>query len=165
MAIACGIRAPEFALTSTTGKSLILSKVLADGPAVLAFFKVSCPVCQYAFPFLERLWQVHKTEAVTFIGISQDNAADTANFVKKYGVTFPIALDDPARFVVSNAYKLTNVPSIFLINRAGEIEISSVGWSRKDIEEINTRLSMMDAAQQQHPLFRAGEDVAEFKAG
>lgn len=165
MALACGIRAPEFALTSTSGKSLILSKVLADGPAVLAFFKVSCPVCQYAFPYLERLWQVHKTEAVTFIGISQDNAADTANFVKKYGVTFPVALDDPGRFIVSNAYKLTNVPTVFLVDQDGEIQVSSVGWARKDIEEINAKLSMIDAAQQQHPVFRPGEDVAEFKAG
>lgn len=165
MAIACGVRAPEFALTSTSGKSLILSKVLSDGPVVLAFFKVSCPVCQYAFPYLERLWQVHKTEAVTFIGISQDNAKDTANFVKKYGITFPVALDDPARYIVSNAYKLTNVPTVVLIDRDGEIQVSSVGWSRKDVEEVNSRLSLMDAAQSQHPIFRPGEDVAEFKAG
>lgn len=143
----------------------MLSRLLTDGPVVLAFFKVSCPVCQYAFPYLERMWQVHKSEAVTFVGVSQDNANDTAAFVKRYGLSFPIALDDPARYVVSNAYKLTNVPSIFLIDRAGEIEVSSVGWSRKDIEEINLKLSMMDAAQQQHPIFRPGEEVAEFKAG
>ncbi len=165
MALACGIRAPEFALTTTSGKSLILSKLLNDGPVVLAFFKVSCPVCQYAFPYLERLWQVHKTEAVSFIGVSQDNANDTATFVKKYGVTFPVVLDDPARYIVSNAYKLTNVPTAFLINRGGEIEVGSVGWSRKDIEEINIKLSMMDAAEQQHPVFRPGEQVAEFKPG
>ncbi len=165
MALACGIRAPEFALTSTSGKPLILSEVLSHGPVVLAFFKVSCPVCQYAFPFLERMWQVHKTEAVTFIGVSQDNANETASFVKKYGITFQVALDDPARYVVSNAYKLTNVPSVFLVNRDGDIEVSSIGWSRKDMEEINLKLSMMNAAQRQHPIFRAGEDVAEFKAG
>ena len=165
MAIACGIRAPEFALTSTSGKSLLLSEVLKDGPAVLAFFKVGCPVCQYAFPYLERLWQLHKTEAVTFVGISQDNAKDTESFVDKYGVTFPVALDNPARYVVSNAYKLTNVPSIYFIDRDGEIQVSSVGWSRKDIEGINIKLSMMDSAQQQHPIFRSGEEVADFKAG
>ena len=165
MALACGIRAPEFALTTTSGKSLILSKLLNDGPVVLAFFKVSCPVCQYAFPYLERLWQVHKTEPVSFIGVSQDNANDTASFVKKYGVTFPVVLDDPARYIVSNAYKLTNVPTAFLINRGGEIEVGSVGWSRKDIEEINIKLSMMDAAEQQHPVFGPGEQVAEFKPG
>jgi peroxiredoxin len=165
MAIACGVKAPEFALTSTKGKSLVLSEVLKRGPAVLAFFKVGCPVCHYAFPYLERLWQVHKTEPVTFIGISQDNVTETETFVKKYGTTFPVALDDPARYIVSNAYKLTNVPTVYLVDRDGEIQVSSVGWARQDIEEINLKLSMMDPAQQQYPVFKPGEDVAAFKAG
>src|SRR5690349_22083299 len=104
-------KAPDIALSTVSGKPFVLSEALTGGPIVLAFFKVSCPVCQYAFPYLERMWQVHKTEAVTFVGVSQDNANDTAAFVKRYGLSFPIALDDPARYVVSNAYKLTNVPS------------------------------------------------------
>jgi peroxiredoxin len=165
MAVACGVKAPNFALTSTKGKSLILSEILERGPLVLGFFKVSCPVCQYAFPYLERLWQVHKTEAVTFLGISQDNAADTEPFTSRYGLTFPIALDDPPRYIVSNAYKLTNVPSIYLIDREGDIQLASVGWARQDFEELNLKLSMMNPAQQQHPLFKAGEQVAEFKPG
>ncbi|HVH85321.1 MAG TPA: TlpA disulfide reductase family protein [Terriglobales bacterium] len=165
MALASGVKAPEFALTSSKGKSLVLSDVLKRGPAVLSFFKVSCPVCQYAFPYLERLWQVHKSEPVTFIGISQDNAAETEAFVKKYGISFPVALDDPGRYIVSNAYKLTNVPTVYLVDRDGEIQVSSVGWARQDIEEINLKLSMMDHAQQQFPVFKPGEDVAAFKAG
>ena len=109
MALPCSIKAPEFRLKSTTGKPVILSEVLKRGPVVLAFFKVSCPVCQYAFPYLERMSQVHKPEPVSFIGISQDSPADTEAFLQKYGVSFTVALDDSKRYVVSNAYKLTNV--------------------------------------------------------
>ena len=165
MAVASGIKAPEFALTSTKGKALILSNILRNGPAVLAFFKVSCPVCQYAFPYLERLWQLHKIGPVTFIGISQDNSPDTEDFVKKYGVSFHVALDDPARYIVSNQYKLTNVPTVYLVDPDGEIQVSSVGWSRQDMDELNLKLSMMNPAQQQHPLFKPGEEIAAFKAG
>jgi len=165
MALACDVKAQEFALTSTKSKSVILSELTKRGPVVLAFFKVSCPVCQYAFPYLERLFQVHKAEPVSFIGISQDNLADTEAFIKRYGVTFTVALDDSPRYIVSNAYKLTNVPTTYLVDRDGEIQVSSVGWARKDIEEINLKLSMMDPAQQQHPLFKPGEEVAEFKPG
>ena len=165
MALACDVKAEEFALTSTTGKPLLLSKLITRGPVVLAFFKVSCPVCQYAFPYLERLFQVHKTEPVSFIGISQDNLSDTQAFIKRYGLTFTVALDEAPRYTVSNAYKLTNVPTAYLVDRDGDIQVSSVGWARKDMEEINLKLSMMDPAQQQHPIFRAGEEVAEFKAG
>ena len=165
MALPCSIKAPEFRLKSTTGKPVILSEVLKRGPVVLAFFKVGCPVCQYAFPYLERMSQVHKPEPVSFIGISQDSPADTEAFLQKYGVSFTVALDDSKRYVVSNAYKLTNVPTVYLVDRDGEIEVSSVGWSRKDIEEINLKLSMMDPGQQQHPIFRPGEEIAEYKPG
>lgn len=165
MALATDVQAQEFSLTTTTGKSIILSETLKRGPAVLAFFKVGCPVCQYAFPYIERLWKNHKTEPVTFLGISQDNLADTEAFVKNYGVTFPVALDDPKRYVVSNAYKLTNVPTVYLIDRDGFIRVSSVGWLRKELEDVNLQLSMMDPNQQRFQLFKSGEDIAEFKAG
>ena len=165
MAISNGAKAQEFALTSTTGKPVILSDLIKRGPVVLAFFKVSCPTCQYAFPYFERLSQLHKPEAVSFVGISQDNLADTQAFMKKYGVTFTVAIDDAQRYIVSNAYKLTNVPTAYLVDRDGKIQISSVGWARKDIEDINLKLSMMDPAQQQHPIFKPGEEIAEFKAG
>jgi peroxiredoxin len=165
MALACGVKAPEFALTSTKGKALILTDLLTRGPVVLAFFKISCPVCQYAFPYIERMWQVHKTEPVSFVGISQDNASDTEAFTKNYSLTFPVALDDSRQYLVSNAYRLTNVPTVYLVDRNGGIQVSSVGWSRADMEELNLKLSMMNPAQEQHPIFKSGEQVAEFKAG
>ena len=165
MALPCDVQAPDFALTSTAGKPVILSDVLKRGPAVLAFFKISCPVCQYAFPYIERMWQVHKPEPVTFLGVSQDSLSDTQSFIKQYRLTFPVVLDESPRYVASNEYKLTNVPTIYLVDRDGEIRVSSVGWARKDMEELNHKLSMMDPAQQQFPIFKPGEEVAEFKAG
>ncbi len=65
---------------------------------------------------------------------------------------------------MSNAYGLTNVPTIFWIAQDGEIEISSVGWVRKEIEEINRRAAeaVGDGAK---PVFLAGEQVADFQAG
>jgi peroxiredoxin len=111
------------------------------------------------------MWQAHKTEAVSFLGISQDSLADTKAFIQRYGVTFPVVLDEAPRYIASNAYKLTNVPTIYLIDRQGGIQVSSVGWLRKEIEEINLKLSMMDAAEQSRPIFKPGEDIAEFKAG
>ena len=55
-ALANGVAAPDFELKTLDGKSFSLSAELARGPVVLAFFKVSCPTCQYAAPFLERFF-------------------------------------------------------------------------------------------------------------
>ena len=57
---------------------------------------------------------------------------------RQYGLTFPVLLDDTSTYEVSNAYGLTNVPTIFWIAQDGEIEISSVGWIRKDMDRIES---------------------------
>jgi peroxiredoxin len=162
--LTAGVRAPEFSLPTVDGKRLSLRQALENGPVVLAFFKVSCPVCQYAFPFFERMFKANRDASVTVLGISQDNARDTASFMKEYGVTFPVALDDPKNYAVSNAYGLTNVPTLFYIEPSGNIEISSVSWSKADVEAINERLA---ALRQQPPavLWRKHEDVRDFRAG
>jgi peroxiredoxin len=156
--------APDFTLTTMDGKPFSLSQALQRGPVLLAFFKISCPVCQYAFPFLERMHQAYRGKNVTVAGISQNSRNDTALFQKEYGITFPMLLDDPANYKVSNAYGLTNVPTILLIAPDGAIEVSCVGWSRADIAAINAKLAEHLQARQA-AVFHDGEDVAEWKAG
>jgi peroxiredoxin len=163
-ALATGAKAPEFELKTLDGKGFSLNHELARGPVVLAFFKVSCPTCQYAFPFLERLYKAYGHKGVTLVGVSQNGAKDTTAFIKQFGVTFPTLLDDTHSYPVSNAYGLTNVPSIFWVAQDGEIEISSVGWLKADFEEINRRMAeagkMAPAA-----VFKPREDVRDFQAG
>jgi peroxiredoxin len=163
-ALATGTKAPEFELKSLVGKRFVLGEELARGPVVLAFFKVSCPTCQYALPFFERLHKAYAYKGVSLLGISQNNAKDTAAFGKEFGITFPILLDDTNSYPVSNAYGLTNVPTIFWIAQDGEIEVSSVGWVKADFAEINRRMA---EAGKLAPavVFQPGEDVRDFRAG
>ena len=163
-ALEAGVSAPNFELATVGGQRVSLKEALQKGPVVLAFFKVSCPVCQYAFPFVERLYRANRSANVTVLGISQDNRKDTQKFLREYGVTFPVALDDPAKYIVSNAYGLTNVPTVFYVASDGEIEILSIGWSKADLEAINHRLAEQ-RQQAATPLWRKGEDIQDFRAG
>ena len=164
-ALVTGKIAPDFTLTTTDGKSANLQELLQRGPVVLAFFKISCPVCQYAFPFYERMAQTHKNSGATFLGISQNRPKEAKGFAREYGVTFPIAIDDDANhYTVSNAYGLTNVPTLFYTAPDGEIEVSSVGWSKADVDEVNRKLAELrhDRVPQ---LWHKGEEVPAFRAG
>jgi peroxiredoxin len=163
-ALTAGTNAPEFELKAMDGKRFVLHEELAHGPIVLAFFKVSCPICQYAFPFLERLERAYGHQGVRLIGVSQDDPKHTAAFTKEFGVTFPVLLDDRDTYPVSNAYGLTNVPSIFWIAQNGKIEVSSVGWVKADFTEISRR--MADSRKiSPVTVFKPGEDVRDFRAG
>jgi cytochrome c biogenesis protein CcmG/thiol:disulfide interchange protein DsbE len=159
-----GTTAPEFTLPSMDGKKFALSEALARGPVLAAFFKVSCPVCQYAFPFLERIYKSYGKKNVTIVGVSQNEKKDTAAFIKEYGLTFPVLLEDTNTFPVSNAYGLTNVPSIFWIAPDGEIEISSVGWDRQEIEDMSRKAAETTGDRVQS-IFSPGENVADFRSG
>lgn len=163
-ALAAGTKAPEIELRTLAGKRFSLTAELARGPVVLAFFKVSCPTCQYAFPFLERLYKAYGSSGVTLVGVSQNDAKETAAFCKDFGVTFPMLLDDPHSYPASNAYGLTNVPSIFWVAQDGEIELSSVGWVKADFEAIN-RKTAEHGKTAPAAVFSAGEEVRDFRAG
>jgi len=163
-ALATGTRAPEFELKTSDGKKFSLHAELASGPVMLTFFKVSCPTCQYTFPFLERLYRAYQDKGVKIIGVSQNDATETTAFAREFGVTFPLVLDDPRNYSVSNAYGLTNVPSIFWIAQDGEVEISSVGWVKADFEQMNRKIAELGKTVP-GAIFKPGEEIRDFRAG
>ena len=162
--IVAGNTAPEFSLKSLDNRDYALNTLMERGPVVAAFFKVSCPVCQFTFPFLERLYKRLGGDGVSFLGISQDDAKSTSKFAKEYGITFPILIDDENTYAVSNAYGLTNVPTIFLIDSGAAVKVSSMGFDKKDLETIAA-----DLAERKKmflsPLFRHDEVVPANKPG
>src|ERR1700689_2884557 len=132
-----GAKAPAFALQSTDGKKLNLADALKKGPVVAAFFKVSCPTCQFTAPFLERLHENYGGEKFTLWGISQDDAQDTCEFFQEFDAEFPALIDDHG-YPVSNQYGVFQVPPAFLIAPDGHIQEISVGFSKKNLEKIGS---------------------------
>ncbi len=104
------------------------------------------------------------TRKILVVGISQNNKSETGAFLKEYGITFRTLLDDPNGYAVSNAFGITNVPSLFLIEQNGTIGMSSVGWLKRDVEDIYRKVG---AGQQTPlpPIFLPGDDVRDFRAG
>jgi peroxiredoxin len=164
-ALGAGQNAPRFTLPLLQGGSFSVDEALARGPVLLAFFKISCPVCQFAMPYVERLYKAYGKSGVTVIGVSQDDAAATKGFMKEFGLSsLPIALEDTRGWKVSNDYGLTNVPTLFFIAPSGNIEVSCVGWSRADMDQISRDMAQHIGASE-IPLVQAGESVPDFKAG
>jgi peroxiredoxin len=149
--------APDFDLQDPHSAPVSLKKSLGKKPVIVALFKVGCPTCQYAFPFLERLHQ----KGVKVVGISQDSAKDTRDFANQFGVTFPVAIDAPG-YTISKAYGITTVPSMFVVDEDGSIRYVTEGWVRKDFDEL-ARIASGEAAPP--VIFKSGESVLDFKAG
>jgi peroxiredoxin len=153
--VAAGAQAPPFRLTGLDGTGRTLEDILAGGPVLLVFYKISCPVCQLTAPYLQRL---SSNPAIQVIGISQDEAGATRGFMERYGVTFPVLLDRGSEgYPASNAYGITSVPSLFLLERDGTIARAFNGFSKRDFEEIGARAGVVPFGPEDH--------VPEWKAG
>ena len=150
-----GNRAPEFRLPLLGGGEAALSDLIAAGPVLLAFFKVSCPICQLTFPFLERL---HKAGTLAIYGISQNDAEDTREFNQEFQVTFPTLLDtEETGFEASNAFGISSVPTIFLVEPGGAISRVIEGWRKTEIEWLGSKVGVR--------AILPGERVPDWKAG
>jgi peroxiredoxin len=158
-----GNTAPNFSLTSLDGKEFSLSSALKKGPVVLSFFKVSCPVCKFTFPFLQRVFKQYGDTDATFLAVSQDDASASRDFARDFGVTFPI-LPDTAGYPVSNAYGLTSVPTYFLIDPGGTVQVASVGFGKAEMEAIADALADRRNSTRA-PVFRADESIPAHKPG
>lgn len=157
-----GSKAPNFSVKGLDGKEYSLQELLKQGPVIAAFFKVSCPVCQFTFPFLERMYKQYGGDGVTFLGISQDDGRSTKDFARQYGITFPIAMDEKG-YAASNAYGLTMVPTIFLIDD-GTVKVSSTGFDKYDLEKIASALADRKKMARA-PLFQPNESVPVQRPG
>ncbi len=158
-----GSTAPRFSLKGLDRQEYSLASLLERGPVVLAFFKISCPVCQFTLPFLQRISERFAGKSVSVIGISQDDARDTQEFIQEFGVEFP-TLPDDADYPVSNAYGLTNVPTIFLLATDGTVKVSCKGFDKAALETIANELAQHQRISSA-PLFRPDEVVPSYKPG
>jgi peroxiredoxin len=158
-----GATAPQFTLSDLDGKPHSLTDELQKGPVLLAFFKISCPVCQFTFPFIERIFERYGGGKAAIWAISQDDVPDTRDFCKEFELTLPALLDGDD-YPVSNLYRIANVPSLFLIEPDGTIGISVTGFSKKDLDSIAEKLAEVREVPAS-PLFAPSEIVPDYKPG
>ena len=147
-----GTVAPDISLAGWT-----LSEALRKGPVLLAFFKISCPTCQLAFPFLQRLNDGIPPGALQIVPVSQDNRAGTTQFQQRFGISIPVELDPAPAYTASHLYGIRTVPSLFLIEPDGVISMAFNGFSKQHLESLGERFGTA--------IFQPGENVPVFRPG
>ncbi|HSK88242.1 MAG TPA: TlpA disulfide reductase family protein [Anaerolineales bacterium] len=118
--------APELTLTDTQG----VSRSLADyqGQVVLVnLWATWCPPCKEEMPTLQAYYDKYRDAGFVIIAINDgDPKADVLQFVKDYELTFPVWLD-PTYIATEQAFNTLNLPTSFVIDRSGTIQLTWVG--------------------------------------
>ena len=93
---------------------------------VLNFWYAACTPCQIEMPTLERAYLAHQAQGFVVVGIDiTDDAQTASNFLTQLGITYPVLRDMGQRAVL--AYKMTDTPTSFFLDRQGIIRYKYVG--------------------------------------
>lgn len=165
MALAPGSDAPEFALPAAGDGNEVLSlaDLTAEGPALLAFFKTSCPTCQLSFPVWGELARRYGDD-VRVAAIAQDPLGKAREWLDGREFEAPV-LDDSDGYVVSKAYDLDAVPALVLVDPDGKVVESSEGWHRDRANSWDTRLAELAGRPSPGPLSPEDDGRPPMKPG
>jgi thioredoxin-dependent peroxiredoxin len=93
MAIAEGLPAPDFSLTSDTGETITLEG-LRGKPVVLYFYpKDDTPGCTTQACGIRDAWGEFERKGAVVLGVSPDSEASHVTFKEKYGLPFTLLAD------------------------------------------------------------------------
>lgn len=159
---AVGAPAPRFALTGIDGKRYDLDALRARGPVLAGFFKETCPTCQLAWPFVERLHAAYQDKGLQVVGISQGDKAKTQQWGTDFHATHPLLVDEGLRATVD--YGLVAVPTLFLIDTHGDIVKTQVGWNKAGFEDLSKAAAKLLGVAPQR-IVRDTDDVPAAQAG
>ena len=88
---------------------------------VLNVYASWCGPCRAEAPVLAREQRMLTRHGATMLGVTYlDNATSTAQFNRRYGITYPVMRDAGGNFVRS--FGTRGVPETFVINRQGHIQ-------------------------------------------
>jgi thiol-disulfide isomerase/thioredoxin len=122
-----GFAAPDFSLDLLGGGHVTLSDL--RGKVVIVNLWASwCPPCRAEMPALQRVYEANGARGLEILAVNttfQDSEAGAAQFVREYGLTFPVPLDRTGE--VSRSYLLRALPTTFFIDRGGVIRQVVIG--------------------------------------
>jgi len=130
--------APDFVIENLSGGDTGLADY--KGKVVLLnFWATWCMPCRAEMPSMEALWKKYKEQDFVVVAISIDEGSKkrVETFTEIFDLSFPVLLDPDSK--VNDLYKVSNMPTSFLIDRNGRI-ISRIVGSDDWASEIAIKL-------------------------
>jgi peroxiredoxin len=126
--------APDFTARDIEGKTFRLSDHLGREVVLLDFWSTFCEPCKAEFPHLRAMYERQKSKGLLVVGVSMDgpeSIADVPAFVRRYGIVFPVVLDDDSR-IASLYDPKKSMPLSVLIGRDGHVLVVREGYNPGD---------------------------------
>ncbi|HLB04307.1 MAG TPA: TlpA disulfide reductase family protein [Gaiellaceae bacterium] len=136
--------APEFTLERLDEDGELSLSALRGKAVVLNFWASWCVPCKEEAPVLEQLWQENRERGLVVVGLdAKDFRRDARDFVRRFGLTFPIVYDGPGDTIPD--WGVTGFPETFVIDRDGRVVEAFVGAVNSDEDRGRLRAAVQRA--------------------
>ena len=113
------IAAPDFSLDDIQGKTFKLSRQRGN-PVIIFFGATWCPACRGEMPHYKALYDKYARRGLKFLYIDiNESTRKVARFAKENSFPFLVLVDLDGS--VANDYNLIGVPTLFLLDKEGNI--------------------------------------------
>jgi peroxiredoxin len=129
-----GTVAPDFTARDVDGKTFRLSDYVGKRVVLLDFWATYCEPCKAEFPHLRTMYDESKSRGLLIVGVAMDgpeSLAEVPAFVNRYGLDFPVVLDDDSR-IASLYDPKKSMPLSVLIAKNGHIAVVREGYNPGD---------------------------------
>jgi hypothetical protein len=148
---------PLVALSDLDGRLCPLDEAWSEGRALILVGHADCRTTRDCLPYLDRVHR-RRGEGTSTLLVLQDDENAARSLVSELSLVVPVRLE-PDPYPLARALLLEAVPTLYLVEPGGRIDRVSVGFRRKELEELARRLGVSG------PLFSPGEDAPEFRPG
>lgn len=118
---------PDFRLPNEKDKTVALEDLLGKGPLLVDFWADYCQPCKLGMVKLDELAQKYDSLTVVLVSVDAPKMqAKAKNYIKSKNYDF-VTLYDPSK-TLANKLGVTNPPHTFIVDNAGEIVWSHLGF-------------------------------------
>ena len=133
--VGVGDTAPNFTITTTAGDQ-VTPRNFGGKVLVLNFWASWCAPCVQEAPSLNEFAKTLKDSGVVVLGVSVDrNEQMYQNFVKHFGVTYPLARDPEEN--LNYRYGTYKIPESYIIDRNGIVVRKFAGLPERNGQAIS----------------------------
>lgn len=111
---------------------------------LLNFWASWCPPCKEEMPSIENLSKAMKGKKFEVMAVNLgDTKATVRDFLKQYGYTFPVYLDQKS--TLSRGYASKGIPTTYIVDKSGKFIAGVIGGIRYDHPDVISIMSDLAA--------------------